>query len=281
MKWFEMKNWKAYLGVLSIVVVFFLSSILVGLLLPRVVDARMVGEDLMMLINYCTVFGLTILWAAVSGATIFGFEVPNLRPEIRRLNPTLIVGGVILILAMNIVLQPVLPLLPEVGQDILDDYMKSGLWAMISAVVVAPVLEEYLFRGVVQRNLELRVGAVWSIVITSLLFGAIHVIPQQVVAATAAGLVLGMVYYITRSLNSVIAIHVVNNGLSYLFFWIYGADDSLEANILGSGVLYYAVYGVSLLLIVGAWFVLRRVVRRRLAFAQSMAEMREGEATDF
>lgn len=267
-----MKNYNVFWGILSIFAVFLLVSFGVGYGLPYVIEYAamwgwVISDDLSMLINYVLVFSLTISWAIFAGLTIFEFEIPNLKPEIRRLNPNLIVVGVILIFAANIVLEPVQRFLPDYGTEMLDDYMKSGLWSMISAVVVAPVLEEYLFRGVIQRNIELKVGAIWSIVISSVIFGAIHVIVPQVVAATAAGLVLGSVYYITRSLNSVIAIHVVNNGLAYLFWWILGDNQNVETLVVGDGMLYYVVYGVSLVLIILGGLSLWRVVSRRRGLA--------------
>lgn len=225
------------------------------------------ASDWVSFVNYGAVFGLTILWAVLGGKYIFGLRVPNLKPEIRKLSPNLIVGGVVMITAFNVLLIPVMDHLPDTYMDTLGDFMKGGLWAMISVVIVAPIVEEYLFRGVIQYNISHTWGAIWGIVFSSIIFGAIHIIPQQVVSAMSSGLVLGSVYYITASLNSVIAIHMLNNGIAYLLYWIFGTQVDLQNQFLGDGLLYHTTYVISAVLVVLGGFLVVRVARRRSQIA--------------
>lgn len=248
-------------GVASVLIAVALFSFVSALVIDSLGLNR--DSDWVSFVNYAAVFGLTILWAVLGGKFIFGLRVPNLKPEIRKLNPNLIVGGVVMITAFNVLLTPVLDLLPDTYMDTLDDFMKGGLWAMISVVIVAPIMEEYIFRGVIQTNLSHSLGAIWSIIFSALIFGAIHIIPQQMVSAMASGLVLGSVYYVTSSLNSVIAIHMLNNGIAYLLYWIFGTQVDLQNQFLGDGVLYHTAYVVSAVLAILGGFLVVRVVRRR------------------
>jgi membrane protease YdiL (CAAX protease family) len=68
----------------------------------------------------------------------------------------------------------------------------------IVAIVGAPILEELVFRGIVQRALADRYGYGWAIPVQALLFGLYHVTPglggtnvPYVAGLSAAGLVLG------------------------------------------------------------------------------------------
>ena len=87
--------------------------------------------------------------------------------------------------------------------------------ALLLGAVVAPVLEELLFRGVVLGGL-LRNQRPWvAIGQSALLFGLIHFNPAQSVSAAGLGLLLGWLYYRTRSLGLCIVLHAINNGIGF------------------------------------------------------------------
>ncbi len=94
---------------------------------------------------------------------------------------------------------------------------ERGLWGSVLAlVVVAPVTEELLFRGLILRGFLRNYSVRKSIIASALLFGALHLNPWQFVPATVIGLWLGWVYVKTRSLLPCIFAHALNNGLSLL-----------------------------------------------------------------
>lgn len=79
------------------------------------------------------------------------------------------------------------------------------------AVAVAPLMEEFGFRGWVQRPLERRWGAQAAIAVTAVLFALAHFEPQAVPVRLASGLVLGHAVYATRSIWAGVALHVAWN----------------------------------------------------------------------
>lgn len=91
-----------------------------------------------------------------------------------------------------------------------DDYR----WMVFSVVLLGPVVEELLFRGLVLNMLgKIRRG--WLPVIGSgILFGLFHVEPVQVVYTALMGILLGLVYEKTRRLELTITIHIANNLIS-------------------------------------------------------------------
>ena len=65
----------------------------------------------------------------------------------RGLNPVLLLWGVVFMLATSVVLEPLLSLLPEV-----PNAYGRGAWAIVTVVVMAPLFEEVIFRGVLLES---------------------------------------------------------------------------------------------------------------------------------
>ncbi len=84
-------------------------------------------------------------------------------------------------------------------------------------VVIAPVTEELLFRGLILRALRTRYGPTRAIVISALFFGAFHLDPQALVFASLMGLVLGWIAERTQSTMPSIALHAGFNAMPVLF----------------------------------------------------------------
>lgn len=152
----------------------------------------------------------------------------------------------------------------------------------IIIVVIAPVMEEILFRGVLLHRWSYRWGLRAGIIVTSLLFGVIHVEP---VGHFFFGVVMCALYLATGSLWVPIAAHVLNNGIVMLVM-LPGAlrGETVETPTLddirgdwGEAIALVAV-GMTILI----WF-LRRYLRIRGAVppyvaraAAAAAPSREG-----
>lgn len=95
--------------------------------------------------------------------------------------------------------------------------LDSGTFGMIFMVaILAPVLEEMLFRGVILRSF-LRQYPRWPAICGSAaLFGCAHMNLYQYIAAVLMGIYLGWLYERTRSLLPCIALHATYNTASLL-----------------------------------------------------------------
>ena len=92
------------------------------------------------------------------------------------------------------------------------DRLSHNTLGVLGLAVLAPLLEEVLFRGAIQGALMRFFDRPWpAIIVAALVFGIIHWNPVQTVYATLFGIVLGWIYYRTGSLMSVIVGHVLNN----------------------------------------------------------------------
>lgn len=104
--------------------------------------------------------------------------------------------------------------LPDLTADLFLQ-MKNNLLGVISIAVVAPIVEEMLFRGAIEGELLRRWrNPLWAIFVSALIFGLIHLNPAQMPYAFCLGLLLGWLYYRTKSIVPGIVLHLVNNGIS-------------------------------------------------------------------
>ncbi len=150
---------------------------------------------------------------------------------------------VVLVLAvgLNYSINCLLQLVYEVAPQLLESYQElmenSGLgenaWANAAAVILAPLGEELIFRGVIFHYARRAVTgmknprtAFWiANSIQALLFGVYHLNPVQGIYAFLIGLVLG---YLCQKYQSVIPgmlAHLIFNGIStllsnWLFAWV-------------------------------------------------------------
>lgn len=120
---------------------------------------------------------------------------------------------------------------------------------IISAVVLAPVLEEIIFRGIIQRGLINKGMNPWkAIVLSSVIFGLVHGNPWQFVGASLLGCVLGIVYYKTKNLLLPILLHAFNNLCSALLIFYSDTEsfaETFQINeylLLGVGIILFGVF---------------------------------------
>jgi membrane protease YdiL (CAAX protease family) len=153
-----------------------------------------------------------------------------------------ILWGLLAIIAVSVVLEPFLPAL---------EVQRSG-WFI--ALLLAPVLEEFIFRGVVQRLL-MRVVAPWgAILIASALFAALHGTPTQVAVALPCGIILGYTYFRTRTLAVPIAIHALNNALAWF------SNGTTLRETAPNDAIYWIIYALCAgFLTINIIFVLRKL----------------------
>ncbi|GAB3237211.1 hypothetical protein GCM10027346_28500 [Hymenobacter seoulensis] len=148
--------------------------------------------------------------------------------------------------------------LPDWQQRFFEELVHEPVAAFLVGVVAVPILEEVLFRGVILQAL-LRAYRPWvAIGQSALLFGIIHFNPAQSLGTALIGVVLGWLYYRTRSLWLCISIHALNNLLAFAsMIWPVGkAADSPGILLATSPGLYIGLVLLSALVL---FLVLRRV----------------------
>ena len=161
----------------------------------------------------------------------------------------LIVGALyFFITAFMTLAELLLPQAMEIYKEMVEaaGIVSDPILTIVYAIILGPILEELVFRGVTYGLLEkagLKPGLI--ILISSLLFGAIHLILVQVLYAAFFGMFLGFLRYKYRSIKITIVTHILFN-----FTGTY-ISSFIEQYSPGNAVI-YILGGISMFVLVGA-----------------------------
>ena len=153
-------------------------------------------------------------------------------------------------IALALMLEPLMALMPDMDETLvktMEQLLDGPLWvSLLSMCVFAPVLEEWMCRGIVLRGLlnysrkgepgedgsRRGMNPALAIAISAIFFATIHGNLWQGISAFILGSFFGYVYYKTGSLKLTMLMHCVNNTVSVVSsklpaFRDLGADASL------------------------------------------------------
>lgn len=165
-------------------------------------------------------FGLVILGATLRSGVGFREAYPLSAAPVRVLFLTavLILGTVILLSEVDNLTRLVFPppaALAEAFEGLLDTRARP-ISSFILLVVVAPVTEELLFRGLILRGFLRNYSKRRAILLSALLFAVMHTNPWQFISAFVAGVLLAWLLIETGSLLPCLFAHAVANGTAWL-----------------------------------------------------------------
>jgi len=122
--------------------------------------------------------------------------------------------------------------MPEFMKQIFLEFANlNGVFVFVAIVIAAPVIEELVFRGIILNGLLQKYSPVKSIIISSFLFGIVHLNPWQFVSALIIGIFSGWVYYRTRKLSLSILIHLVNNLVAFVGMYFMDAETMMNESL--------------------------------------------------
>ena len=149
--------------------------------------------------------------------------------------------------------------LPDLMQDTFLG-MSRNVFGIISITIMAPLVEELLFRGAIQGYM-LRKGMkpLNAILIASAIFGIVHMNPIQIPFAFAIGLIFGWLYYRTGSVVPGLIGHFINNSIACLQMATLTEEEFNTKTIewLGTGST-YALFAISFAVMIGMFLYLKK-----------------------
>ena len=120
----------------------------------------------------------------------------------------------------------------------------SALWIQIVvAVILAPLVEELLFRGIIYRRIDIAYGFWPAALISSLFFGLLHGNLTQGVYAFFLGMVFAYAYHKTGRLTIPVVMHVIANFVSL-------AVDSILMESQGNTEITLALLAANILILI-------------------------------
>lgn len=126
----------------------------------------------------------------------------------------------------------------------------SVLSMVILLVVIAPIFEEFIFRGVILNALR-PYGNGLAIFVSGIMFGIYHGNFQQCFYAAAGGIALGYIADVTKSTVPTTIIHAMMNGVSAIMLVLVSTDsvqryiiNGSEEEIPDADMIWVAMYGI-------------------------------------
>ncbi len=105
-----------------------------------------------------------------------------------------------------------------------DKHVLANLLIFLTVVFLAPMIEEFFFRGILLTRWTVKWGISRSIFASSFLFGILHLDP---IGAFCFGCVMAIFYIRTKSLFIPTVIHIANNSIPSIMEWLeIQSDDS-------------------------------------------------------
>jgi hypothetical protein len=213
-------------------------------------------QSLSLLISYTLAAGGTVLiiirMKKLQHPDLHAFL--NYTPGLKTILITLILTFTVIV-----IIEPITNIIPvpESYQSLFEELFKPTISAFLTAVVIAPVLEEMIFRGIILEGFLKNYSPLKSILLASLLFGLAHLNIWQFIGAFLIGVFISWIYWKTKSLGLAVGIHITNNLVSYLamYFSSKPLADTTIHNFIGNTPLYITIVGISaLILFIGIYF---------------------------
>ncbi|EJR56661.1 hypothetical protein IIM_00593 [Bacillus cereus VD107] len=110
----------------------------------------------------------------------------------------------------------------EDGNVINTSNIYMTIFSFISACILAPIMEEVIFRGFFLQRMAYKWGIKRAVIISSLIFGLGHF---DVIGAFMFGVIMCLLYIKTKNIWTNIAVHAVNNLIATSMQFI-GGDGS-------------------------------------------------------
>ncbi|MCW5737241.1 MAG: CPBP family intramembrane metalloprotease [Enhydrobacter sp.] len=105
---------------------------------------------------------------------------------------------------------------PQGMKQVLDFVPNRLVLSLLLLAVLAPLVEELVFRGLIYGWVAGRWGGMAGLIVSSLAFAAAHFEPAHVVLVLPLGLLFGWMRWRTDSLLPSLVAHILNNGFAVL-----------------------------------------------------------------
>jgi membrane protease YdiL (CAAX protease family) len=183
-------------------------------------DELSIGEIAVLLVLAWATFAVALFVVSQRSGTgnpLADFGL-SFRPVDALAIPVGVIGQLVLIPALYWPLQQIWSgtfsdeQLEERAVELADRADGVWVWVLVAAVVVgAPLFEELVYRGLLQRSLADLIGRAWGLVAVSALFSLVHLSPVEYPGLFVAGLLFGAALLLTDRLGPAIIAHASFN----------------------------------------------------------------------
>lgn len=244
-------------GIVGIMILGIIILSPVNLILNKFID-----KEASMLIYYLLAVGIPFWIVNTIRKRNTDSKTFNLDIENKLIIPFIIVSTIALLFGIITPISSLIPVPELIKKALIGLAVQNGFFSFLLMVIAAPILEELIFRGIILDGLLNKYSPLKSILISSFLFGLVHLNPWQFITGFIIGIFAGWIYYKTRSLSLAIIIHASANLSGFLLRIMADIDaSSMDETLVESyGGLYnliIAIFGSILILSICIYYLRR------------------------
>ncbi len=211
------------------------------------------------MVNYSITMAITIIGALIL-RMVRGCKAPIAKFSILGFNPTILLWGMVLLLSIAVVFDPLMTYLPTP-----PEIYGRGWYMILTLMVIAPITEEFLCRGIILESVRAKSGIWAACSISAIFFAVLHLHLTAAVNALIIGLMLSYIYVRTSSLFAPILLHSFNNALAYILVWL-GFENITLWEMVSNKIVYFSIYAIAVLvLIISSVKIIHQLTRIRKA----------------
>lgn len=139
--------------------------------------------------------------------------------------------------------QEMIPVPEALTSSMEMDTTSNPVSTFLTVLLIAPIVEETVFRGLIMTKLRQSLSVPCSIVISALLFGVIHIMAGgfiTIIHAFLGGLIFALAYEKTKSLFPAIVAHIFGN-LGGIVYTVIGNTSTIISSAIASLLLILAI----------------------------------------
>ncbi|RKU21710.1 hypothetical protein C6500_06000 [Candidatus Poribacteria bacterium] len=106
-----------------------------------------------------------------------------------------------------------------------DNHIPANVLNFLTIVIVAPVLEEFFFRGILLTRWTVKWSIIPAVIVSSGVFALLH---TNLIGSFCFGCVMAVFYIRTKSLFIPISVHIANNGIAWIMEFLTIQFDNLS-----------------------------------------------------
>ena len=239
---------------------------ILGVTIAMTIPASLVTATLMKvapaLKSLVTMLGYILQFAGTLAIVYF---IWNLKvTDFKKVKLILFPIALVMTFALSIISESICSLIPmpDFVARIFSKAITLDFAGYLTVGIIAPFLEEWLFRGIILaallRRYEPRKAIIWSAVI----FGLAHLNPWQFIAAFIIGCAMGWLFWRTRSIWIGIFMHWANNTVGFLLGYLSGDMNASASDYFGGPMNYAIILILCVIATFGCIKVFQKILNR-------------------
>ena len=153
--------------------------------------------------------------------------------------------------------------MPESFVKLFEQMIQINLQGFLTIVIIAPILEELIFRGVILKRFLDKYSENKAIILSALIFGIAHANPWQFIGAVLIGIILGWIFVKTKSVLPGMFMHFINNLTGFVLAKKFSDVNVTFKDIIGNTGYYISLLILCILVIYAVYLILNKYFNKK------------------